>query len=224
MKNQPIAPIDALNRLGGFHQYCLDEPVRLCYVSRSLCQMLGVSESALLSEASDGYLPFLHPEDREEYESILRQLAQAPQTKTIQYRLVCRDGRVLLVLDTMTSYELDGRRIADSVLTDVTGQQQERAGRKPGAICGHYPRSTTKFSNLTKENTPSSVSTGRIPPAFSGSRIFPWKWKAPRKTGSPAPPPRRTDSPCGNSSKPTGRTLPTVLPGFSTVPGLPRGR
>ena len=132
MKNQPIAPIDALNRLGGFHQYCLDEPVRLCYVSRSLCQMLGVSESALLSEASDGYLPFLHPEDREEYESILRQLAQAPQTKTIQYRLVCRDGRVLLVLDTMTSYELDGRRIADSVLTDVTGQQQERARQETG--------------------------------------------------------------------------------------------
>ena len=28
MKNQPIAPMDALNRLSGFHQYCLDkEPV-----------------------------------------------------------------------------------------------------------------------------------------------------------------------------------------------------
>lgn len=36
MKNQPIAPIDALNRLSGFHQYCLDEPRRLCYVSRNL--------------------------------------------------------------------------------------------------------------------------------------------------------------------------------------------
>lgn len=132
MKNQPIAPMDALNRLSGFHQYCLDEPVRLCYVSRNLCQMLGASESELLSEASDGYLPFLHPEDREEYESSLRQLAQAPQTKTIQYRLICRDGRTLLVLDTVTSYELDGRRMADSILTDVTGQQQVRAQQETG--------------------------------------------------------------------------------------------
>ncbi len=132
MKNQPIAPMDALNRLSGFHQYCLDEPVRLCYVSRNLCQMLGAPESELLSEASDGYLPFLHPEDREEYESSLHQLAQAPQTKTIQYRLICRDGRTLLVLDTVTSYELDGRRMADSILTDVTGQQQERAQQETG--------------------------------------------------------------------------------------------
>ena len=132
MKNQPIAPMDALNRLSGFHQYCLDEPGRLCYVSRNLCQMLGASEAELLSEASDGYLPFLHPEDREEYESSLRQLSQTPQTKTIQYRLVCRDGRVLLVLDTVTSYVLGGRRMADSILTDVTGQQQERAQQETG--------------------------------------------------------------------------------------------
>ncbi len=132
MKNQPIAPIDALNRLGGFHQYCLDEPRRLCYVSRNLCQMLGVSESELLSDASDGYLPFLHPEDREEYESSLCQLSQTPQTKTLQYRLACRDGRSLHIIDTVTSYILDGRRMADSILTDNTQQQQERVQQETG--------------------------------------------------------------------------------------------
>lgn len=71
-------------------------------------------------EAADSYLLFLHPEDREEYEDSLHRLSPMPQTETLQYRLVCRDGRVLHVLDTMTSYVLGGCRMADSILTDVT--------------------------------------------------------------------------------------------------------
>lgn len=88
MKNQPIAPIDVLNRLSGFHQYCLGTPRRLCYVSQSLCTLLGAEEAELLSEETDAYLSFLHPEDREEYESSLRHLSQTPQTKAIQVRFV----------------------------------------------------------------------------------------------------------------------------------------
>ena len=178
MKNQPIAPMDALNRLSGFHQYCLDEPGRLCYVSRNLCQMLGASEAELLSEASDGYLPFLHPEDREEYESSLRQLSQTPQTKTIQYRLVCRDGRVLLVLDTVTSYVLDGRRMADSILTDVTGQQQERAQQETGRYLRALSEVYDKIFEFDRKKHTVKCLYGQNSPSFQWLQNIPMEMES----------------------------------------------
>ena len=129
MNHEPIGPVDALNRLCGFHQYCLDTPRHLCYVNQNLCDLLGVSEAQLLAVNQDGYAPFVHPEDREEYESFLGNLCG---TGSLSYRLVDAAGRVIHVIDTMTVYSADDHPMADSVLTDMTAQQQTRAQQETG--------------------------------------------------------------------------------------------
>lgn len=109
----------------GFHQYCLSAPVRLCYVSRNLCEMLGLPEEALRSETEDLYARHIAPADQQDYAAFLEAVSREPQTRTIQYRLVRQDGAVIYVSDTMTSYFSDGVLWGDSVLTDITHLKQE---------------------------------------------------------------------------------------------------
>ncbi|MGM9660395.1 MAG: PAS domain S-box protein [Faecousia sp.] len=122
MKTELSNPEEILNRISGYHQYCLDTPARLGYISRSLCQMLGVSETELQSE---GYEGFVHPGDRERYEEFLQRLRKNPQSAACQYRLVTKEGNTIFVSDTMTSYCVDGKMTADSVLTDITELKNE---------------------------------------------------------------------------------------------------
>lgn len=125
MKNEPLNPEQSLSRVSGFHQYCLTEPVSLCYVSGKLCEMLGFSEEELLGKEKDRYLLCLHPGDRAAFLEFLQKLRQEAQTRTIQYRLIAKDGRTMVVSDTTTSYCLDGTMMGDSVLTDITELKNE---------------------------------------------------------------------------------------------------
>lgn len=126
MKNEPFYSDEILShRISGFHQYSLTTTVRPIYVSQNLCDMLGLSEAALLSESEDPYAMCIHPGDREAYRAFLEKLAAAPQTLTLQYRLLKCDGCMIFVSDTMTSYQLNSRMIGDSVLTDITNLKNE---------------------------------------------------------------------------------------------------
>lgn len=126
MENKPRNINQILERhISGFHQYCLTAPVRPIYVSQNLCDMLDVSEDALLSESIDRYARLVHPGDRDAYCKFLEELAALPQTKTLCYRLLRQDGSILYVSDTMTSYLLDGSLTGDSVLTDITDLKNE---------------------------------------------------------------------------------------------------
>ena len=121
MKNEPQNLKEMVSRhISGFHQYCLTEPARLSYVSDNLCGMIGFTAEELLSPEDDGYAQHVHPADRPAYADFLRKLCHKEQTLTRQYRLVKKDGSVIFVSDTMTSYCLDGIRMGDSVLTDIT--------------------------------------------------------------------------------------------------------
>ena len=125
MKNEPQNPLQTLERISGFHQYILEEPAHLCYVSRNLCRMLGCSQEELCSETEDGFARCLHPGDREAYEAFLRGFLNSEGCASLQYRLIAKDGRIIYVNDTMTSYRQDGRMLADSVLTDITELKNE---------------------------------------------------------------------------------------------------
>ncbi|MGM9640987.1 MAG: PAS domain-containing protein [Faecousia sp.] len=112
--------------ISGFHQYCLTEPVHLCYVSRNLCEMTGYSRQELLSEDKDLYESCVHPADRMLYRDFLGKLCQREQTLTAQYRIVKKDGGILYVSDSATSVRLeDGTLAAYSVLTDITELKNE---------------------------------------------------------------------------------------------------
>ncbi len=113
--------------ISGYHQYRLDSPIRLNFVSRSLCRMTGYREEDLLRQEEDLYArQAVHPADREGYVQWLQRLAEKEQTLTHEYRLGKKDGSVIWVRDTAVSRRLeDGSLVGDSVLTDITDLKNE---------------------------------------------------------------------------------------------------
>lgn len=110
----------------GFHQYILNVPLHLCYVSQNLCEMVGYGKNELLHESKDGYMQLVHPADREKYAAFLGDLSEREQTLTAEYRLLKKDGTVIFVRDQATSEKAeDGTRICSSILTDLTEMQNE---------------------------------------------------------------------------------------------------
>ncbi len=113
-------------QISGFHQYILNAPIHLNYVSHNLCEMLGCDENALLSEHKDLYVLLVHPADRERYSEFIQRLTKEEQTLTAEYRLLKKDGTVICVRDTVTSKKLnDGTFVANSVLTDISDIRSE---------------------------------------------------------------------------------------------------
>lgn len=126
MKNEPLySPQILRQHISGFHQYSFNSIAKPVYVSENLCRMLGFSDSELLSRQEDKYAACVHPGDRKAYRTFLEKLAENPQTLTLRYRLLRKDGNFIHVSDTMTSYYLDGQMMGDSVLTDITELKNE---------------------------------------------------------------------------------------------------
>ncbi len=113
-------------QISGFRRYVLTPPVHLGYVSRNLCEMLGISKEELLDEREDAYLRWVHPADRKTYLELIQKVSQREQPLTGEYRLVKRDGSVICVRDVLTPQKLeDGTLVGDSVLSDVTDLKNE---------------------------------------------------------------------------------------------------
>lgn len=121
MKNK----IEAMERvlqyhINGFHQYVLDEPVHLNYVSQSFCELLGLTQEELLSPEEDCYFARVYASDQNSYDEFLHSLSEKEQTLTLQYRIIGKDDKVYTVSDTMTSERTkQGLLVGSSVLTDV---------------------------------------------------------------------------------------------------------
>ncbi len=127
MNNIPNNTEEILNlQVTGFHQYSLADPIHLTYVSRNLCEMLGVCESELLDESRDRYALMVHPADRKKYSDFIQRLTTDEQTITEEYRIIKKDGAVIYVKDIASSKKgNDGSFNASSVLTDITDLKNE---------------------------------------------------------------------------------------------------
>ena len=127
MKNTIKNPEEIVHRhISGFHQYVFADPVHLSYVSKNLCDMVGLEEKDLLSESEDLYAALVHPADRQRYVQFLQCAKSKEQTLTCEYRIVKKDGTVLYVSDTIASEKGDdGTLVGYSVLTDITAIKNE---------------------------------------------------------------------------------------------------
>lgn len=114
------------HQICGFHQHVLTSPIHLNYVSRNLCELLGVQEDELLDDGKDLYAQLVHPADRETYCDFIHKVTLGEQAHTGEYRLVKKDGTVIYVRDTVTPKKLhDGTLVGYSVLTDITDIKKE---------------------------------------------------------------------------------------------------
>ena len=118
---------DILNQgISGFHQYVLTDPIHLDFVSKNLCDMLGVCENELLHENEDLYARMVHPADRVRYSELIKKISEKEQTLTAEYRLMKKNGVIICVRDTATSKRLkDGTLVGYSVLADITDIKNE---------------------------------------------------------------------------------------------------
>ena len=113
-------------QISGFHRYILKKPFHLSYVSENLCKMLGKNKAELQSDEHDLYALCVHPADREKYSDFLQRLSVKEQTLSEEYRLIKKDGSVIVVKDSFTSEKTeDGTIVGSSVLTDITDIKNE---------------------------------------------------------------------------------------------------
>ena len=114
------------DQICGFHQLVLAPTVHLSYASRSLCEMLGVSERELLDDRTDPYRGLIQPDDRQRYSALIHEVVSSGRAAAGEYRLVKKDGTVLCVRDTIAPKRLeDGTLVGHSVLTDITDLRDE---------------------------------------------------------------------------------------------------
>lgn len=114
--------------IGGFRQYQLGEPVSLSFVSQSLCDMTGYTKQELTGDRADAdlYGQLVHPLDRERYLGLLHAALAGEGTYRAEYRLVCKNGRVMDVSDTLTvTVAEDGTPVGYATLADITALKAE---------------------------------------------------------------------------------------------------
>lgn len=171
--NQTSLPMEEIlnHQICGFHQYVLDSPIHLCYVSQNFCELTGVSVEELIDDSADLYVQLVHPADREAYTDLLHTLAQNEQTLRGEYRLLRKDGTVLFVRDTLTSSRLaDGTLVGTSVLTDITDIRREIHDLQflnETIPCGFLRYTCEKQPRITYLN-PRMIELLRFPPVKDG--------------------------------------------------------
>lgn len=107
----------------GIHRCYLSDPIHLEYFSEGLCKMLGYAHDEVeeLVGSNSSYAQLIYPDDRPIFRDFVHRLAADGGVESCEYRMICKDGRLLAVTDTM-----DARRNADgimygySVVTDLS--------------------------------------------------------------------------------------------------------
>lgn len=91
--------LDALtaNIPGGVQQCADDEFLTLLYVSDGFLEMTGFSPEEISSHFENKYINMIFPADREKVKEMLK--VQDPQQFEMQYRILCKDGSTLWILD-----------------------------------------------------------------------------------------------------------------------------
>lgn len=112
---------------GGMHRCYLDDPIHLEYASEGLCKMLGYTMEEFATLVGNKYSIAIVEEDRPIFRDFVHELVQEEGTKTCEYRMICKDGSLLTVSDTMESKRnTDGVMYGYSVIVDLSEYKKEQ--------------------------------------------------------------------------------------------------
>lgn len=107
---------------GGIHRCYLSNPIHLEYFSEGLCKMLGYTyeEVEAIVMPEQRYSLLIYPEDRPAFSAFAKRLAENGGIGTCEYRMICKDGSLLAVADTMDAKKSSsGIMYGYSVVTDL---------------------------------------------------------------------------------------------------------
>lgn len=114
--------LDMFNQIpGGTYRCELYDPPHFEYVGERLCKMLGYTEEEFYESVGEHYIDAIVKEDQEKYMNFITESADSPGVRGCQYRVRCKNGEILPVLDTMESIRNDfGDIYGYSVVIDIS--------------------------------------------------------------------------------------------------------
>ena len=112
---------------GGIHRCYLSNPTHLEYFSEGLCKMLGYTYKEVTNIITPEwkYSLLIYPEDRQIFGDFVKKLAATGGIQTCEYRMMRKDGSLLLVSETMDAkMSSSGIMYGYSVVTDLQKYNQ----------------------------------------------------------------------------------------------------
>lgn len=143
----------------GLHRCYLSYPIHVEYVGQGVHIMLGYTKdelNAILGKEKD-YANLLVEEDRGAFHDFAKQLSREGGVGTCEYRMVCKDGSILPVSDTMeVKIGSDGVKYGYAVVTDITKYREAR----------EHDKMKMEEMEIQLNEARLKVSTGQMQPHF----------------------------------------------------------
>lgn len=112
---------------GGTHRCYLSDPIHLDYAGEKLCKMLGYTVEEFDKKVGNNYTEIIVKEDRQKFIDFVNEASLSPGVRKCQYRVCCKNGDILSVLDTMESIRNDsGVMRGYSVVVDVSEYEKRQ--------------------------------------------------------------------------------------------------
>ncbi len=142
---------------GGIHRCYLSSPIHLEYFSEGLCKMLGYTyeEVANIVMPERKYTLLIYPEDRPTFRDFAESLAANGGIQTCEYRMMCKDGSLLLVSDTMDAkMSSSGIMYGYSVVTDLHKYKQIQEGLEQKLEATRQQLELSRLKNSSSQMQP----------------------------------------------------------------------
>lgn len=114
--------VDMFNQIpGGTYRCNLDGPLYLEYIGERFCKMLGYTVNEFKTELEKDYIKIIADDDKDKYKQFIKESEKGPGVRTCEYKIHCKNGSILSVLDTMESIEnASGIKQGYSVVIDIS--------------------------------------------------------------------------------------------------------
>lgn len=114
---------------GAIRRQSLNKPIHLNYYSDGFCKMLGYTRVEIdeILGTNYQYSNLILQEDRKKFIAFIKEMAKKDGSQTCEYRMVCKDGTIIEVSETMEAKTAaSGIRYGYAVVTDLHKYREEQ--------------------------------------------------------------------------------------------------